>query len=85
MPMAIDEIQKENFFKLLDQIRSQADHLKKKNRELSRENARLRSKLDEVHKEQTDIFSSISESERLAMRHQVSGLIEKIDKYLEDE
>ncbi len=82
--MAIDEIQKENFFKLLDQVRSQVDQLKKKNRELNRENARLRSKLNEVHKEQTDIFSTISESERMAMRHQVSGLIEKIDKYLED-
>lgn len=82
--MAIDEIQKENFFKLLDQVRSQVDQLKKKNRELNRENTRLRSKLNEVHKEQTDIFSTISESERMAMRHQVSGLIEKIDKYLED-
>jgi hypothetical protein len=82
--MAIDEIQKENFFKLLDQIRVQSDQLKKKNRELYRENARLRSKLNEVHKEQTDIFSSISESERIAMRHHVSGLIEKIDKYLDE-
>jgi cell division septum initiation protein DivIVA len=82
--MAIDEIQKENFFKLLDQVRSHVDQLKKKNRELNRENTRLRSKLNEVHKEQTDIFSTISESERMAMRHQVSGLIEKIDKYLED-
>ncbi len=82
--MAIDEIQKENFFKLLDQVRSQVDQLKKKNRELNRENTRLRSKLNEVHKEQTDIFSTISESERMAMRHQVSGLIEKIDKYLEE-
>ncbi|MCC5905374.1 MAG: hypothetical protein JJU13_04165 [Balneolaceae bacterium] len=80
----MDEIQKENFFKLLDQVRSHVDQLKKKNRELNRENTRLRSKLNEVHKEQTDIFSTISESERMAMRHQVSGLIEKIDKYLED-
>ena len=69
--MAIDEIQKENFFKLLDQVRSQVDQLKKKNRELNRENTRLRSKLNEVHKEQTDIFSTISESERMDMRHQV--------------
>ncbi len=82
--MPVDDIQKETFFKLLDQIRTQLGLLKKKNRELSRENQRLRSKLNEVHKDQTDIFSSISESERIAMRHQVNGLIKKIDKYLDE-
>lgn len=81
--MAIDNIQKETFFKLLEQIRTQANHLKRKNRELAKENNRLRSKLNEVHKDQTDIFSSITESERIAMKHQVNGLIQKIDKHLE--
>jgi len=81
--MAIDDIQKETFFKLLEQIKTQVSHLKRKNRELSKENNRLRSKLNEVHKEQTDIFSSITESERIAMKHQVNGLIKKIDKYLD--
>ncbi len=81
--MAIDNIQKETFFKLLEQIKTQANHLKKKNRELAKENNRLRSKLNEVHKDQTDIFSSITESERIAMKHQVNGLIQKIDKHLE--
>ncbi len=82
--MAVDDIQKETFLKLLDQIRTQVGLLKKKNRELNRENQKLRSKLDDVHKNQTDIFSSISESERIAMRHQVNGLIKKIDKYLDE-
>ena len=82
--MAVNEIQKEAFLKLLDQVRSQVSHLKKQNRELNKENIRIRSKLNEVHKDQTDIFSSISESERIAMRHQVNGLIEKIDKYLDE-
>jgi len=81
--MAINDIQKETFFKLLQQIRTQVGHLKKQNRELNKENNRLRTKLNDVHKDQTDIFSSISESERIAMKHQVDGLIEKIDKYLE--
>lgn len=81
--MAIDNIQKETFFKLLEQIKTQANHLKRKNRELAKENNRLRSKLNEVHKDQTDIFSSITESERIAMKHQVNGLIQKIDKHLE--
>jgi hypothetical protein len=45
---------------------------------------KLKSKLNELQKDQADIFSNISESERIAMRHQVTDLIEKIDKYLED-
>lgn len=81
----MDNVQKETFHKLLEQIRTQINILKKTNRELNKENEKLRSKLENVHKNQTDIFSSISESERIAMRHQVDGLILKIDKYLENE
>jgi len=82
--MSMNSVQKETFQKLLEQIRTQITMLRKTNRELNKENEKLRSKLKEVHKKQTDIFSSISESERIAMRHQVDGLIEKIDKYLND-
>lgn len=82
--MAVNEIQKETFQKLLDQIRTQVQHLEKKNKELNRENLKLKSKLNELQKDQADIFSNISESERIAMRHQVSSLIEKIDKYIGD-
>jgi hypothetical protein len=82
--MAISEIQKETFNKLLEQIRSHVQLLKKQNKELSRENLKLKAKLDEIQNDQTDIFSSISESERIAMRHKISGLIEKIDHHLED-
>lgn len=82
--MAISEIQKETFNKLLEQIRSHVQLLKQQNKELSRENQKLKAKLDEIQNDQTDIFSSISESERIAMRHKISGLIEKIDHHLED-
>ncbi len=81
--MAVNEIQKETFQKLLDQIRTRVQHLRKQNKELNRENMKLKSKLNELQKDQADIFSNISESERIAMRHQVTDLIEKIDKYLE--
>lgn len=81
--MAVSEIQKETFRNLLEQIRSRVSLLKKENKELRRENLKLKSKLDQIQKKQTDIFSSISESERIAMRHKVNGLIEKIDKHLE--
>lgn len=80
--MAVSEIQKETFFNLLEQIRTEVQALKKKNKELSRENLKLKSKLEEIQKEQTDIFSSISESERIAMRHKVDGLIEKLNQHL---
>lgn len=80
--MAISEIQKETFLNLLEQIRTEVQSLKKKNKDLSRENLKLKSKLDEIQKDQNDIFSSISESERIAMRHKVDGLIEKLEKHL---
>ncbi len=80
--MAVSEIQKETFFNLLEQIRTEVQTLRKKNKDLSRDNLKLKSKLEEIQKEQTDIFSSISESERIAMRHKVDGLIEKLDNHL---
>ena len=79
--MPVSNIQNETFQKLLNQIRHQVTYLKGKNRELNRENEQLRAKLTELKNEQSDIFSSISEAERLAMKHQVEELIRKIDKY----
>lgn len=79
--MPVSNIQNETFQKLLNQIRHQVTYLKGKNRELHRENEQLRAKLTELKNEQSDIFSSISEAERLAMKHQVEELIRKIDKY----
>ncbi|PKD45357.1 hypothetical protein CWD77_03625 [Rhodohalobacter barkolensis] len=78
----MSEIQKETFLNLLEQIRTEVQSLKKKNKDLSRENLKLKSKLDEIQKDQNDIFSSISESERIAMRHKVDGLIEKLENHL---
>jgi hypothetical protein len=80
--MAVSEIRKETFLNLLQQIRTQVQLLQKQNKELERENLKLKTKLDEIQKDQSDIFSSISESERIAMRHQVTGLIDKLEKHL---
>jgi len=77
------ESQKEIFTKYLEQVRRQVDLLKKKNKDLKRENLILKDKLEGVQKKQGDIFSEISESERIAMRHQVKNLIDKIDKHIE--
>lgn len=82
--MPVSNIQKDTFEKLLNQIRTQVTYYKKTNKELRRENDLLRNKMSDMQKNQSDIFSSIGESERIAMRHQVNGLIEKIDKYLDE-
>jgi septal ring factor EnvC (AmiA/AmiB activator) len=74
----------EKFHSLLDQIQEEVGSLKGQIKELEKENEKLRSKLEEIQDGQTDIYSEISESERLSMRHQVLGLISKIDEHLED-
>nr|WP_205720156.1 hypothetical protein [Fodinibius halophilus] len=68
----------------MDQVREEVDSLKGEIKKLKKENSKLRSKLKEIQDGQEDIYSAISESERLSMRHQVLGLISKIDEHLED-
>ena len=72
------------FQRLLDEIRSEVISLQGQIDELESENSKLKSKLRKIEKGQADIFSETSESERLAIRHQVLGLISKIDNHLED-
>lgn len=72
------------FRRLLQRIRKEVQSLKSQIADLEQENTKLKSKLREIEKGQADIFSEVSESERLAIRHQVLGLISKIDNHLED-
>ena len=81
--MADIESQQETFSNYLEQIRKQVALLKKQNKDLRRENLRLTDKLEKAQKKQGDIFSEISESERIAMRHQVKSLISKINKHID--
>jgi len=74
----------EQFHNLLDQIREEFKSLKSEISSLKKDNNQLRSKLEEIQEGQTDIFSAMSESERMALRHQILGLISKIDSHLED-
>lgn len=77
------ESKKDTFLKFLEQIRQQVALLKKQNKDLKRENLRLKDKLEGIQKKQGDIFSEISESERIAMRHQVKSLIKKINEHID--
>lgn len=74
--------QSDRFRQLLDEVGEEISSLKQEIRDLQRENSKLRSKLEEERDKQTDIFSAISESERLALRQHVQGLISKIDHHI---
>ena len=74
----------ERFHTLLDQIRGEVTSLKDEIKELKKENDQLKSELEEAQDGQADVFSVMTESERIALRHQVLGLISKIDTHLED-
>lgn len=75
----------QTFHSLLDRLRDEVNAYREQIRELKRENEQLTSKLEEIQDGQTDIFSAMTESERLAMRQKITGLISKIDTHLEDE
>ncbi len=74
--------QNETFKLLLNEVGTEVEGLKQQIRELKKDNARLKAKLEEEHEKQTDIFSAITESERLALRNHVEGLITKINHHL---
>tara|TARA_E500000075_G_C6893485_1_gene270695 strand:- start:549 stop:800 length:252 start_codon:yes stop_codon:yes gene_type:complete len=73
----------ERFKELLEEVYTEVDLLKKQLKEAKREQLHLIKKLEEERGKQTDIFSAISESERLAMRQQITSMIHKIDRLLE--
>lgn len=70
------------FKALLSQIDEEVTSLKQQIKNLRKENANLVHTLEELRGKQTDIFSAITESDRLAMRQEVKGLITKIDNYI---
>ena len=74
--------QSEKFRHLLSEIEDEVSNLKQEIKDLKKENSKLVTKLEDLRGKQTDIFSAISESERLAMRQTVQGIIQKIDTHL---
>lgn len=73
----------ERFKELVEELYVEVDSLKKELRESKREQLQLIKKLEQERDKQTDIFSAISESERLALRQQIQSMIQKIDRHLE--
>tara|TARA_A100001015_G_scaffold313489_1_gene420825 strand:- start:3339 stop:3584 length:246 start_codon:yes stop_codon:yes gene_type:complete len=75
--------EKERFDAALQGIEQIIGDLKAKNRELVQENTRLKTKLKEMQKGQSDIFDVISETERMKLKHSISALMAKIDKRIQ--
>ncbi|MEX2601301.1 MAG: hypothetical protein WD355_06610 [Balneolaceae bacterium] len=76
--------QRDQFNRLLQQIRDEVKLLEKKNRELHRENLRLKTTLDSIQKGEHDIFSTVNNQERIILKNQIDRMIERIDYYLEE-
>ena len=74
----------ETFETRLEQIQREFRKLRQKNDILTEENKRLRSELDRLKQGNSIPDDQFSETERIAMRHQIIGLIEKIDQYLDE-
>ncbi|MTI89192.1 MAG: hypothetical protein FH748_14645 [Balneolaceae bacterium] len=74
--------QTDRFRQLLEEVSEEVSAMKQEIDDLKKENSRLKKMLEDERDKQTDIFSAISESERLALRQHVQGLISKIDHHL---
>ncbi|HYW34574.1 MAG TPA: hypothetical protein VE868_04130 [Balneolaceae bacterium] len=74
----------ERFRQLYNDIKKEVNSLKTEIGELEKENTQLRKELQEVREKEADMFSPLKETDRMALKHQVKGLISKIDEHLED-
>ena len=73
----------ETFETRLEQIEREFRKLRQKIETLTQENERLKAEINQ-QKEHNDLsLEQYSETERLAMRQHILGLIEKIDHYLD--
>ncbi|MBN2731975.1 MAG: hypothetical protein JXR26_06075 [Balneolaceae bacterium] len=80
-----DNPHSKQFQALLGKIKQEVDNLKAQVSELRDKNHQLKAELEENKKKEADIFSSVKETDRMALKHQIKGLISKIDEHLEDQ
>lgn len=79
-----NDLNNKRFQKLLSELGEEIKGLKKDLHNLEKENNRLRIELKEVEASHADVFSELEETERMAMKHQIKGLISKIDEHLDN-
>ena len=85
MVLSNDNPHSQRFQTLLNQIEQEVDTLKGEIEELQRKNSQLKNELKETKEQEADIFSSVKETDRMALKHQIKGLISKIDEHLEEQ
>ena len=74
---------KKKFYNLVEQLETEVVNLREEVSELRSENRNIREKLKKMHKGQTDIFSAITEKDRIALKQQIEEFIETIDRHLD--
>lgn len=80
-----DNPHSERFQQLLGEIEAEVDKLKAKISALEKENMRIENELKETKDREADVFSSTKATERMALKHQIKGLVSKIDEHLEEQ
>ena len=68
----------------MGEIEAEVDKLKAKISALEKENMRIENELKETKDREADVFSSTKATERMALKHQIKGLVSKIDEHLEE-
>jgi uncharacterized coiled-coil DUF342 family protein len=77
--------QSNQFHQLLDEIKQEVDGLKSKIDQLEQEKNELTDELRRLQKKENDPYSSVGNTERMVLKHQIQGLITKIDEHLNNE
>jgi uncharacterized coiled-coil DUF342 family protein len=80
-----DNPQSNQFHQLLDEIKREVDGLKTKIDQLEQEKKELAAELHRLQKKRNDPFSSVENTERMVLKHQIQGLVTKIDEHLNNE
>lgn len=77
--------QSNQFHQLLGEIKQEVDGLKSKINQLEREKKRLDTELRKMQKKENDPFSLMENKDRMVLKHQIQGLITRIDNHLNNE
>ena len=83
--LSSDTPHSKRFNQLLAEVRQEVETLKSELSTLEKENAQLKEELKATKEKQADVFSSMKETERMALKHQIKGLVSKIDEHLEEQ
>jgi regulator of replication initiation timing len=77
--------QSNQFHDLLGEIKQEVDGLKAKIVRLEQEKKHLGAELRRLQKKENDPFSAMENTDRMVLKHQIEGLITRIEKHLNHE